>query len=306
MSVVIFGSINMDLAIATPRLPLPGETITGSNFVTAPGGKGANQAVAAARLGVTTHIVGRVGRDSFGEKLLASLASAEVETEGVLRSDRSSSGIAVIAVGSGGENSIIVVPGANGEIDRRDSDRLKHCLPGKTALLLQLEIPLEAVITAAKTAKEMGVKVILDPAPFREDIPKDFYQLIDIITPNEIEASQLVGCSVNNQETATKAALELRRRGVDIAIVKLGDRGVICAAENETFFVPAFCVEAVDTVAAGDAFNGGLAAGLDRGLSLKEAVKWGAAAGALCATKFGAQNAMPDKKTFEDFLGKFN
>lgn len=305
MSVVIFGSINMDLAIATPRLPLPGETITGSNFATAPGGKGANQAVAASRLGVTTHIVGRVGVDGFGDKLLASLATAGVQTEGVLKSDRSSSGIAVIAIGGAGENSIIVVPGANGEIDRRDSDRLKDLLPGKTALLLQLEIPLEAVTNAAKIAKEIGIKVILDPAPFRADIPADFYQLIDIITPNEIEASQLVGFPVNNRETATKAARELRWRGVKIAIVKLGARGVICVAENETFFQPAFPVDAVDTVAAGDAFNGGLVAALDRGLLLREAVKWGAAAGALCVTKSGAQSAMPNKETFEDFLSKF-
>lgn len=305
MSIVIFGSINMDLVLATPRLPLPGETITGSNFSTAPGGKGANQAVAASRLGVTTHIVGRVGSDSFGETLLASLEAAGVETEGVLKSDASSSGIAVIAVGDGGENSIIVVPGANGEIDETDSERLKHFLPGKTALLLQLEIPLGAVINAAKTAKEIGVKVILDPAPFREDIPADFYKLIDIITPNEIEASQLVGFRVRNQETAIEAAGELRRRGVGIAIIKLGARGVICADEKTTFFQPAFPVEAVDTVAAGDAFNGGLAAALDRGFSLREAVKWGAAAGALCATKSGAQSAMPDKETFEDFLSKW-
>ncbi|MDY6803560.1 MAG: ribokinase [Cyanobacteriota bacterium] len=304
MSVVIFGSINMDLAIATPRLPLPGETITGSNFLSAPGGKGANQAVAASRLGVNTQMVGRVGADGFGEKLLESLATAGVETRGVSISDRSSSGIAVIAVGGSGENSIIVVPGANGDIDETDSDRLKDLLPGKTALLLQLEIPLEAVISAAKAAKEIGVKVILDPAPFREDIPADLYKLIDIITPNEIEASQLVGFRVNNPETAKKAAQELRRRGVEVAIVKLGARGVICVCENQTLFIPGFPVDAVDTVAAGDAFNGGLAAAIDRGLSLREAVKWGAAAGALCATKSGAQSAMPDKETFEDFLSK--
>ena len=304
MSVVIFGSINMDLAIATPRLPQAGETITATNFVTAPGGKGANQAVAASRLGVNTHIVGRVGSDSFGEQLLESLATAGVETRGVLISDRSSSGIAVIAVANGGENNIIVVPGANGDIDKKDSDRLKDLLPGKTALLLQLEIPLEAVINAAKIAKEIGVKVILDPAPFRADIPAELYQLIDIITPNEIEASQLVGFPVNNPETAKKAAQELRRRGVKIAIVKLGAQGVICVSENQTLFIPAFPVETVDTVGAGDAFNGGLVAALDKPLSLREAVKWGAVAGALCATKSGAQSAMPDKETFENFLSK--
>ncbi|NES03902.1 MAG: ribokinase, partial [Okeania sp. SIO2F4] len=134
------------------------------------------------------------------------------------------------------------------------------------------------------------------------NFPNDFYSLIDIITPNEIEASQLVGFAVNNQETATQAAIELCQRGVKNAVVKIGAKGVVCASEEETFFQPAFAVEAIDTVAAGDAFNGGLAAALDTGLSLKDAIKWGAAAGALCATKSGAQPAMPDRKTFDNFL----
>lgn len=302
MTIVVFGSINMDLAIATPRLPLAGETIIGDKFFTAPGGKGANQAVAAARLGIDTHIVGRVGNDSFGENLLESLQAAGVKTKGVLVSDSTTSGIAVIAIDHRGENSIVVVPGANGEVNEADCDRLKDLLPGKTALLLQLEIPLKAAVSAAEVARKMGVKVILDPAPFPENFPESLYRAIDIITPNEIEASQLVGFPVNNQETATQAGIELRRRGANIAIVKLGDRGVVCVAPEKTFFLPAFPVAAVDTVGAGDAFNGGLAAALDTGLSLREAVKWGAAAGALCATKSGAQSAMPDRETFKNFL----
>jgi ribokinase len=159
-----------------------------------------------------------------------------------------------------------------------------------------------AVIAAAQAARQAGVTVILDPAPARADIPPELYSLIDIITPNEIEASQLVGFSVNGQETAAKAAVELRQRGVGTVIVKLGAQGVLCATSEETLFIPAFLVETVDTVAAGDAFNGGLAAALAEGLPLDQAVIWGAAAGALSATKAGAQPSLPDRETFEAFL----
>ncbi|MDJ0516957.1 MAG: ribokinase [Trichodesmium sp. MO_231.B1] len=302
MSIIIFGSINIDMITTTPCLPMAGETINGNNFLTAGGGKGANQAVAAARLGIPTKIVGRVGNDSFGQQLLVSLQTANVDIASVVVDESIHTGVAVIAVDASGENSIIVVPGANHRINNTDVERLRNLLVDATVLLLQLEIPVEVAMSAAKVAQEMGVKVILDPAPMPANFPNDFYDLIDIITPNEIEASQLVGLAVNNQETATQAAIELCQRGVKNAVVKIGDRGVVCATSEETFFQPAFAVEAIDTVAAGDAFNGGLAAALDTGLSLKEAVKWGAAAGALCATKSGAQPAMPDRKTFDNFL----
>ncbi|MGD1700823.1 ribokinase [Dapis sp. BLCC M229] len=302
MSIIIFGSINIDLVTTTLRLPMAGETINGNNFLTAGGGKGANQAVAGARLGIPTKIVGRVGNDSFGQQLLVSLQTANVDTVGVVVDENIHTGVAVITVDALGENSIIVIPGANHSINNTDVERLRNLLPDATALLLQLEIPVEVAMSAAKVAQEMGVKVILDPAPMPTNFPNDFYDLIDIITPNEIEATQLLGFAVNNQETATQAAIELCQRGVKYAVVKIGDQGVVCATSEETFFQPAFAVEAIDTVAAGDAFNGGLAAALDTGLSLKDAIKWGAAAGALCATKSGAQPAMPDRKTFDNFL----
>jgi len=302
MSIIIFGSINIDLIATTPRLPMAGETINGNNFLTAGGGKGANQAVAAARLGIPTKIVGRVGNDSFGQQLLVSLQTANVDTAGVVVDENIHTGVAVIAVDASGQNSIIVVPGANHGINNTDVERLRNLLSNATVLLLQLEIPVEVAMSAAKVAQEMGVKVILDPAPMPANFPNYFYDSIDIITPNEIEASQLVGFTVSDRETATRTAIELCQRGVKNAVVKIGDRGVVCATAEETFFQPAFVVEAIDTVAAGDAFNGGLAAALDTGLSLKEAVKWGAAAGALCATRSGAQPAMPDRKTFEKFL----
>ena len=262
---VIFGSINIDLVAKTPRLPVPGETLLGKEFLTTPGGKGANQAVALARLGVPTQIVGRVGGDSFGEQLINSLQTAGVQTNDVFVDESVSSGIAAIAVDDRGKNQIIIVPGANGRVEPTDVERLAKLLPSASVLLLQLEIPLDAVLAAAKAAQQAGVTVILDPAPVRT-VPDELYGLIDIITPNEIEAGELVNLTVNEPQSAATAAAVLRQRGVKNVIVKLGDRGVVCATESETFFVPAFAVTAIDTVAAGDAFNGGLAAALEQDL----------------------------------------
>ncbi|MDM9381765.1 ribokinase [Chlorogloeopsis sp. ULAP01] len=302
MSVIVFGSINIDLVTTVSRLPLPGETLLGRNFFQAPGGKGANQAVALARLGIPTQMVGRVGADSFGEELLKSLQASGVQTENVFVDETISSGVAAIAVDDAGENQIIVVPGANGRVNQDDVERLSRLLPQASALLLQLEIPMSAVIAASAAATEAGVRVILDPAPAQSHLPDELYQLVDIITPNEREVSQLVGFSVSGEESAKKAAGQLRQKGVKNAIVKLGAQGVVCATSSETFFVPAFAVDAVDTVAAGDAFNGGLAAALSEGLSLEQAARWGAAAGALAATKPGAQPSLPDRLTFDAFL----
>ena len=287
MTIIVFGSINIDLVGKTPRLPLPGETIIGSNFLTVGGGKGANQAVAAARLGASTHMIGRVGNDKFAEELLADLQFYGLNTDNILIDKNTHSGVAIIAVDDSGQNNIIVIPGANNHIGEAELERLEKLLTDATTLLLQLEIPLEVVQRAAFLACEAGVRVILDPAPARSDLPIDLYPLIDIITPNEVEASQLVGFPVNNPETAILAAKELQQRGVKNAIVKLGDRGVVAVTADETLFLPAFAVDAIDTVAAGDAFNGGLAAALDAGLSLSEAVVWGAAAGALCVLRWG-------------------
>ena len=208
----------------------------------------------------------------------------------------------MIAVDYRGQNNIIVIPGANNHVGEADIERLKKLLTKATSLLLQLEIPLEFVLKAATVARQAGVRVILDPAPTCSDFPIELYPLIDIITPNEVEASQLVGFRVNDTETAILAAKHLQERGVENVIVKLGDRGAVAVTADETFFVPAFAVESIDTVAAGDAFNGGLAAALDGGRSLSEAVVWGSAAGALCTTKAGAQVAMCDRTTLDKFL----
>ncbi|MBV8887544.1 MAG: ribokinase [Chroococcidiopsidaceae cyanobacterium CP_BM_RX_35] len=300
-NVIVFGSINMDLVVRTPRLPLPGETLLGHDFFTTPGGKGANQAVATARLGVPTQIVGRVGQDSYGSELVNSLKASGVQTDYIYMDEAASSGVAVIVVDERSENQIIVVPGANGHVDEADVAQLVSLLP-VSALLLQMEIPMQSVLAAAQAARTTDVTVILDPAPAEQGVPEQLYPLVDIITPNEIEAGQLVGFPIDGPETATRAAAILRQRGVSSVIVKLGAQGALCVTEAETFLVPAFPVLAIDTVAAGDAFNGGLAAALFEGLPLRQAVVWGAAAGAIASTKPGAQSAMCDRQTLMSFL----
>lgn len=306
MSIIVFGSINIDLVATTPRLPVAGETLLGESFFTTPGGKGANQAVALAKLGIPTQMIGRVGNDNFGAELIKNLQNSGVQTENILIDESVSSGVAVITIDNTGENHIIVIPGANGQINQEDVKKLSDLLPTATTLLLQLEIPLPAVVAAVKAAKDLDINIILDPAPAQSNLPDELYPLIDIITPNEIEASQLVGFPVNGEETAAKAAAVLLERGVKCAVIKLGAKGVYCATAEAAFFIPAFSVHAVDTVAAGDAFNGGLAAALFHKLPLREAVIWGAATGALATTKPGAQSSLPDRITLEEFLHRIN
>ncbi|HEX9926604.1 MAG TPA: ribokinase [Anaerolineae bacterium] len=307
MTVVVFGSINMDLVARTPHLPAPGETITGHEFFTAPGGKGANQAVAVARLQAPTKMIGRVGDDAFGSELRQHLAAAGVDTETVATDTGLSSGVAVIAVDDAAQNNIIIIPGANGRMDESDVERLVDHLAGAGVLLLQLEVPLPAVMAAARQARQRGVTVILDPAPAL-DLPAELYPLVDILTPNEVEARQLVGFEVKTPDDAARAAKTLLGREIKTAIIKMGAQGVYYATQTQTGdspsaeFVPAFEVKAIDTVAAGDAFNGGLATALIEGQPLANAVRWGAAVGALSTTKPGAQPSMPDRSEFERFL----
>lgn len=300
--VVVFGSLNMDLVARVPRFVRPGETLIGEGFTTAPGGKGANQAVACARLGVRTRMVGRVGQDAFGQALLESLRAQGVDTAGVERTP-GASGVALIEVQSDGENRITVIPGANGRVDEADLERLGSALDGAAALLLQLEVPLPAVVEAAQLARSRNVTVLLDPAPARA-LPDELYALTDLITPNESEAALLVGFPVRTGEDAAAAARELRERGVREVLIKRGARGVLWLGSGAVREVPAFEVEAVDTVAAGDAFNGGLAAALAGGRPLAEAIRWGSATAALSVTRPGAQSSLPDRAEVELLLAR--
>jgi ribokinase len=301
MSVVVFGSLNMDLTTYVPRLPGPGETLLGHSFLTAPGGKGANQAVAAARLGVPTRLFGRVGDDAFGPEVLSAIQAHGVDVAGVRVDDRHTTGLAVINVDDRAENTIVVISGANMVLDESDVARCLPALESARVLLLQLEVPVEADIAIARAARERGVAVVFDPAPARE-FPADLFPLIDIITPNEVEAQALLGFPVRSMEDAARAAAELRARGARSAIVKLGARGAVYDAAEARGRMPAFSVAPVDTVAAGDAFNGGLAAALAEGRGVVEAVRWGAAAGALSVTKHGAIPSMPARQQLDLLL----
>jgi len=303
-SIIVFGSINMDLVARVPQLPKPGETLSGYSFSTVPGGKGANQAVGAAKLSGSSRMIGRVGNDAFGVELLKSLQNSGVQTDLIIVDRAISSGVAMIAVDNRSENHIIVIPGANGNVNDSDVDRLRSALMDSSILLLQLEIPLSVVETAATIAKQIGTTVILDPAPAPAKFPEMLYPLIDILTPNAIETAQLVGFPIRNQSDVARAATVLQGKGVKTVVIKLGAQGAFCATQSDRFFVPGFPVQAIDTVAAGDAFNAGLAVSLAEGLLMREAIVWGAASGALSTTKSGAQSSLVDRATFDAFLSQ--
>jgi ribokinase len=302
MAVVVFGSINMDLVARTPRLPIAGETLSGYSFETIPGGKGANQAVAVARLGIPTQMVGRVGADQFGQALLASLRASGVGCDRIRVDQSTSSGVAMIAVDDQSENQIIIVPGANGQVGLADIDHLEAALSNAKVLLLQLEIPLPMVMAAADVARRAGITVILDPAPVPADLPAELYAIVDLITPNQVEAAQLVGFPIKSHADMIQAGQVLQQRGTQTVLIKLGKRGVFCMNAAENFVIPAFPVRAIDTVGAGDAFNGGLAAGLAQGFSLRHAAFWGVATAALSVTKPGAQPSMPTRSELDTLL----
>jgi ribokinase len=302
MSILVLGSLNMDLVVRSPRLPQPGETLTGSDFATVPGGKGANQAVAAARQGVTTAMIGRVGADDFGHQLRHALAVDGVNVEAVKVDAETHTGVAAITVAQSGENQIVIVPGANGRVDATDVAGLTHSLAAAQLLLLQCEIPAAIVAQAAQLAHAAGVTVILDPAPVPDFDLTPVYPAIDILTPNQVEAAQLTGLPVNNVAEAEGAIAHLQQQGASTVLIKLGEQGVLCGMPQETFYVPAYDVSVVDTVAAGDAFNGGLAVALSEGQPLRQAVAWATATAALSVGKAGAQPSLPARSQVAEFL----
>ena len=291
----------MDLVSFSPRFPRPGETVVGSRFVTYAGGKGANQAVAAARMGARSVLVGRVGGDMFGPQLLEGLAAAGVETSGITVNSDVSSGIAVIGVDETAQNCITQILGANDTCGPEQAEAVKRELPGAAALLLQLETSIELSLEVAQEAKAQGVMVMLDPGPVRP-IPEEFLSYCSVITPNETEAQALVDFPVSGPESAAKAASVLLGRGVGAAVVKLGSQGAFFADETSSGIAQPFQVDAVDSVAAGDAFNGALAVSLAEGRTLEEGANIACAAGGLAVTKTGAQDSMPERDSVEDLL----
>ena len=297
-TIVVLGGINMDLIATAPRLPMPGETVRGSEFYTTPGGKGANHAVAAARLGAGVRMIGRVGKDTFGPSMLDDLRAHGIDVTGVSEDPVNASGVAVILLDDSRQNHIVAVYGANAACDDTELRAATSALDGADVLMLQLEIPFEVSLAAAREAKSRGVTVVLDPAP-AAPLPPGSLETVDVLTPNQTEATFLTKVEVRDLASAQEAAHALVKMGVAVAAVKLGPEGVCYASRAESGEVSAFRVEAVDTIAAGDAFGGALAVALAEGAGLKEAVRFGAAAGALAVTKPGAQEAMPSRREVE-------
>ena len=291
----------MDLVSFSPRFPRPGETVVGSRFITYAGGKGANQAVAAARMGARSVMVGRVGGDMFGPQLLEGLRTAGVDISGITVNAAESSGIAVISVDETAQNSITQILGANDTCGPDQAAAVARELPGAAALLLQLETSIELSLEVAREAKAQGVMVMLDPGPVRP-LPEEFLSLCDVITPNETEAQSLVGFPVTGPESAEKAASVLLEHGVGAAVIKLGAQGAYFSDGADSGTVAPFQIEAVDSVAAGDAFNGALAVSLAEGKSLKDGVNIACAAGGLAVTLTGAQDSMPKRTSVEELL----
>ncbi len=301
--ITVVGSSNTDMVIQGTRIPAPGETCVGGRFFMAAGGKGANQAVAASRLGAEVHFVGAVGDDWLGRQALDGLRAEGIHIEHVHSRPGVPSGVALILVSRTGENAIAVAPGANETLTSSDIEAVAPLIRCSDLLLLQLEIPLDAVCAAARVARNAGVRVLLDPAPAPvHPLPRELIACVDLIKPNFVEAARLVGHEIQDRHDAATAAKELRAMGPNIVIITLGSDGVVVLADGEPEHVPAFPVNAVDTTAAGDAFAGALAVAWATGTNIRNAVRFAAAAGALAATKPGAQPSLPTRAEVELFL----
>ena len=299
-SVLVVGSSNTDMVIRVPRIPRPGETILGGAFAMAAGGKGANQAVAAARAGGRVTFVARVGDDIFGERAVAKFEADGLDTRFVIRTPGSSSGIALINVDERGENSISVASGANALLSVGDVDKAGEAFAAADIVLVQLESPLETVEAAARKAGERGVPVILNPAPART-LDDALLRRVAILTPNEHEAEILTGIAVTDERGARAAAARLRARGPEAVVVTMGEHGAYASAPGFDGLVPAFRVEPVDTTAAGDVFNGALAVALAEKRPWPDALRFAQAAAAISVTRPGAQPSAPTRAEIEHF-----
>jgi ribokinase len=299
--IFVIGSSNTDMIIQLDRLPVPGETIIGGKFSTAPGGKGANQAVAAARAGGKVTFISRVGSDMFGDQALKGFEKDGMDVSYISRDDNEPSGVALIFIGENGENSIGVASGANAKILPLNLQNLESLLSDGDILLMQLEIPVETIEYAANIASRKNVKIILNPAP-AQHLSDELLKKVSIITPNETEAEILTGIKVSNDDDAKKAADILKKKGVETVIITLGSRGAFVFNDKFSGLVPSFKVKAVDTTAAGDVFNGAFTVALSEGKSIKDAVLFGNAAAALSVTKLGAQPSAPHKNEIENML----
>jgi ribokinase len=292
IKIAVIGSTNTDMVVITSSLPKPGETLLGGKFFMNPGGKGANQAVAAARLGGDVRFIAKTGNDVFGQQAKALFAKEGIHTETVFTDNVNPSGVALINVDEKGENCIAVAPGANDNLTVADVDACVKQILEADIILLQLEIPLGTVIHAVDLAFASGKKVILNPAPARK-LPESIYGQLYLITPNETEAELLTGIKVSDESSARKASEILISKGTKNVIITLGSKGSFLFSENEGRLIPAPVVKAVDTTAAGDVFNGALCVAIAEGLSLPEAVTFANKAASISVTRMGAQASAP-------------
>lgn len=294
-SIIVIGSVNMDMVVKASHIPQPGETVLGGTFLMNPGGKGANQAIAAARLGGNVAFVGKVGDDVFGKQSVRLFDDEGVDTSGILLAHDVPSGVALITVDGQGENSIVVASGANAHLTPEDVEPVFQQYPNSRILLIQLETPMPTVEYAIQHARDRAMQIILNPAPVNLQA-SGILHLVDILTPNEREAALLSGVPVVDIESARQAAVWIQNQGVKHVILTLGKAGAVLLEGDEFYHIPAPEVEAVDTTAAGDVFNGALAVALAEGSNLKEAASFACRAAAAAVTKMGAQSSIPRRE----------
>ena len=296
--ILVIGSSNTDMVIQAPYLPTAGETVLGKKFVMSPGGKGANQAVAAARLGGQVSFLGKLGEDLFGQQAIANLQREGISTDYLLVDPNHASGVALITVDKQGENTIVVASGANMALTEAEILQSQEAIAQAKLILLQLEIPLDTVELAVKIASELGKTIILNPAP-AFPLTDPLLSRVTILTPNQTEAKILTGIEVDSPSTARLAAQQLYKRGVANVIITLGKEGAYLFNEQVAQLIPSYTVEAVDTTAAGDTFNGALAVALSEGQGIVDGVKFANLAAAVSVTRLGAQSSLPFRQEVE-------
>ncbi|MDX1302136.1 ribokinase [Photobacterium sp.] len=298
---VVLGSVNADHVLQVASFPRPGETLHGHSYCVIPGGKGANQAVAAARLGADIAFIASVGDDSFGHSMLETFANEGINTEAVMIEENMPTGIAMIQVAATGENSICISAEANGCLTPARIKPHHKLIADADTLLMQLETPIETIEAAAQVAKSAGTQVVLNPAP-AQPLSDDLLKLVDMITPNETEAELLTGIKVTDMASAQQAADVLHAKGIKLVMITLGSQGVWVSQNGNGRQVEGFRVEATDTTAAGDTFNGALLTGLQEGRKLDEAIRFAHAAAAISVTRMGAQTSIPHRAEVKRFL----
>ena len=299
--VVVLGSMNVDLVTKVDKLPLQGETVFAETFLTENGGKGANQAVAAARLGAKVSMIGRVGSDDFGQQILQNLRAESVNTDKVSKDSETGTGIALITVDAQSQNTIVVSSGANMNCGKPEIEHLESLLGSVDCLVLQNEVPYEVNLQAARLARENKIPVVWDPAPFVTGT-QELIKHVDFLTPNQNEAELLANCEITDEKSIHNAFLKIKESSDAVCLITMGEDGVYFLSGPGINQIPSFLVDSVDAVAAGDAFTGGFAVALSEGETLRSAARFGCASGALATTKLGAQSAMPFRKEVDQMI----